>query len=106
MAKLRNRSDDTLETRVSGRTYTTAPDALLDLPDDVYLAHAWPETLWTEVDVPRPADVDDTIDAVKAQVGADPALAQAALDAENSKDKPRSTLVAWLETVIDDNQEG
>lgn len=106
MAKLRNTSDDTLETRVGGRSYTTEPDGLLDIPDDVYLAHVWPETLWAEVDVPSAPDVDDTIDGVKQTVGSDPALAQAALDAENAKDKPRSTLVAWLENVIDDGQEG
>jgi hypothetical protein len=41
-----------------------------------------------------------TINEVKAWVGDDKERAQAALDAENEKDNPRSTLVDWLEGVL------
>lgn len=43
-----------------------------------------------------------TIAEVKSWVGDDKERAQAALDVENEKDNPRSTLVDWLEDVIND----
>lgn len=106
MAKLRNCSVFTLETQVSGVKYVTDPDGLLDVPDDVFLAHDWPSSLWDEVEVPRPVDTDDSVAAVQERVGSDPGLAQVALDAENASDKPRKTLVSYLETVISNSQEG
>lgn len=42
---------------------------------------------------------EGTRDAVLAEVGDDPARARAALEAEQAKDKPRSTLVAALEPI-------
>lgn len=53
MAKLRNKTTDTLETRVAGRRYVTEPDGLLEVPDDVFDAHAWPGTVWDEVETPK-----------------------------------------------------
>lgn len=50
------------------------------------------------------ADTDElaaaTADAIMAEVGTDVAKAQAALDAENAREKPRTSLVAKLERVI------
>lgn len=41
----------------------------------------------------------DTVEAILAEVGDDQAKAAAALEAENAKDKPRSTLVSKLEAI-------
>lgn len=41
-----------------------------------------------------------TADAIMAEVGEDADLAQAALDDEQARDKPRTSLVAKLERVI------
>jgi hypothetical protein len=46
-----------------------------------------------------------TINEIKAWVGDDQEKAQAALDAENEKENPRSTLVDWLEGVLEDDEE-
>lgn len=46
--------------------------------------------------------IDGTVDEVEDRVGDDPAKAQAALDAENAKDKPRTGLVATLERIVAD----
>jgi hypothetical protein len=43
-----------------------------------------------------------TINEIKAWVGDDKEKAQAALDAENAKESPRSTLVDWLEGVLEE----
>lgn len=53
MAKLRNITPHTLETRLNGRNFVTEPDAILDLPDDLYGAYAWPDSIWAEIDVPH-----------------------------------------------------
>jgi hypothetical protein len=60
-------------------------------------------------DAPPPAETppeqqvepvpDGTIDEVMAWVGTDPARARQALDAENAKPSPRSTLVSQLEPL-------
>lgn len=56
---------------------------------------------------PRPAsgvktaDGDDTVSGILAAVGDDPAKAQAALDAEQARSKPRTTLVQALTTTIE-----
>jgi hypothetical protein len=54
---------------------------------------------------PRPAAGVDTSDTTVAgileAVGNDPQLAQAALEAENSKSKPRTTLVTQLTTIAE-----
>ncbi|NHA02030.1 hypothetical protein G5V59_26945 [Nocardioides sp. W3-2-3] len=42
----------------------------------------------------------DRVEDVLASVGNDADKAQAALDAEKAKDKPRSTLVAKLENIV------
>ena len=42
---------------------------------------------------------DGTITEVKAWVGEDPDRAQAALDAEGTKDNPRVTLVEYLQSL-------
>ena len=42
-----------------------------------------------------------TADAILADVGEDGAKAQAALDAENKRDTPRTSLIAKLERIID-----
>lgn len=43
--------------------------------------------------------IDGTVPEVEDRVGDDPALAQAALDAERAKDKPRTGLVETLERI-------
>lgn len=59
MAKLRNKTDNTLETKVLGRSYITEPDGILEVTDDVYLAHGWPDAIWDDVEVPSSPDDDD-----------------------------------------------
>lgn len=49
---------------------------------------------------------DGTIADVLAAVGEDPVAARAALDAEQAKDKPRTTLVGRLEHIADGTDEG
>lgn len=53
MAKLRNVSDAPLEVRALGRTVDV--DEVLEVPDDFYDQHAWPETLWAVVTGSKPA---------------------------------------------------
>lgn len=50
-----------------------------------------------ELDTAGKANVDEALD----QVGDNPVKAQQLLDAENAKEKPRSTLVAGLQDVLD-----
>ena len=45
-------------------------------------------------------DNPDSVDSILGEVGDDKAKAQAALDAENAKEKPRKTLVSKLEAVL------
>lgn len=58
MAKLRNITDETLHVPLLGRE--VAPDEVAEVSDAVWAQHAWPETVWAEVEVPRrmfdPAD--------------------------------------------------
>lgn len=42
-----------------------------------------------------------TADAILADVGEDAAKAQAALDAEQARDKPRTSLIAKLEKIVE-----
>lgn len=42
-----------------------------------------------------------TADAILADVGEDPQLAQEALDAEAARDKPRTSLIAKLEKIVE-----
>lgn len=44
---------------------------------------------------------DGSVDDVLARVGDDPTAAQAALDAENAKSKPRKSLVEKLQAITD-----
>lgn len=46
-------------------------------------------------------DIDDSISELKIYVGDDKDRAQAVLDAENAKEKPRTTLVTALTEVIE-----
>lgn len=48
-----------------------------------------------------PNEKPPTISAVLEQVGDDKALAAAALDAEQARETPRSTMIAKLQAVID-----
>ncbi len=54
---------------------------------------------------PEGGPADGTVDEVLESVGDDKAKAQAALDAENAKDKPRKTLVEELEGILADEPE-
>lgn len=54
------------------------------------------EVIVPEPDGPKPG----TADHVLAEVGDDKELAQAALEEENAKDKPRKGLVADLEKIL------
>jgi hypothetical protein len=51
MAKLRNITDETLHVPLAGRD--VAPDDVIDISDAVWAQYAWPETVWSEVEVPR-----------------------------------------------------
>lgn len=58
------------------------------------------------VAAPAASDVPEgTISEVKSWVGTDDERAQLALDAENAKDEPRVTLVAYLEGLLEDESE-
>lgn len=61
---------------------------------------------WVEVDSEtlEPAGYElaaATADAILAEVGDDPVLAQVALDAEQERDKPRTVLTAKLQRIVD-----
>lgn len=51
MAKLRNVSDETLHVPLVGRD--VAPDDVIEVSDAVWAQHAWAESIWAEVEVPR-----------------------------------------------------
>ena len=51
MAKLRNITDETLHVPLAGQS--VEPDGLVEVSDAVWAQHAWPETVWAEVEVPR-----------------------------------------------------
>lgn len=44
MASVRNMSKHTVDLRCIGRSVD--PDEKVDVPDDVFKAHVWPETVW------------------------------------------------------------
>jgi hypothetical protein len=54
---------------------------------------------------PAELDIDGTAADVLAWVGDDPERAEEALEAEQAKDKPRSTLVKQLEKLADSGDE-
>jgi len=66
MAKLRNITDETLNVPLVGRD--VAPDEQIEVSDAVWAQHAWPETVWAEVAVPR--SVFDPADHTVAEVNA------------------------------------
>lgn len=51
MAKLRNITDETLNVPLVGKH--VEPDEVVEVSDAVWAQHAWPETVWAEVEVPR-----------------------------------------------------
>ncbi|GAA2216984.1 hypothetical protein GCM10010400_72870 [Streptomyces aculeolatus] len=53
-------------------------------------------------DAPTSLEAAETAAAVLAWVGDDPARAAEALDAEEARDKPRSTLIKQLSKLIED----
>lgn len=63
--------------------------------DETAFKTAWQYRGWEEVK-PAPPVEDLTVDEVVAQVAGDPALAAAALAAENERDKPRTSLTKQL----------
>lgn len=54
----------------------------------------------TKVDAASFGVPDGTVEEIKTWVGIDPIKAQRALDAENAKTTPRTTLVTWLQGVL------
>lgn len=44
MAQIRNKTEHTLNIRVLNRS--AEPDELVDVPDDIFKEHVWPETVW------------------------------------------------------------
>lgn len=52
MAKLRNISPDEREVPLVGRF--VGVDEVIEVPDDVYEAHSWPEETWAVVAAPKP----------------------------------------------------
>jgi hypothetical protein len=58
---------------------------------------------WVDTDAPRAETAVRTIDAIMADVGTDPELAQAAYDEEKARPvPPRVTLLARLQAIIDE----
>lgn len=53
MAKLRNISPDEHEVPVLGRS--VGVDEVVHVPDDVFEAHSWPDTIWQVVSAPKPS---------------------------------------------------
>ena len=58
MAQVRNITDRTVDVHLNGHPRGGAmgrvePDGLLDVPDEVFLAHDWPEDDWQVEDDPR-----------------------------------------------------
>lgn len=51
MARLRNRSDQTLH--VPEFSQTVEPDGVLDVPDDRFKQRVFPEDVWAEVETPK-----------------------------------------------------
>ena len=49
MAKIRNVSDGTLDLRVDGFTATVEQDEVTEVPDVIFAAYVWPESLWAVV---------------------------------------------------------
>lgn len=65
MAKYRNITDQALIVACNGHPRggnygTVGPDEVLEVPDEVAAVHAWPDTVWSEVDAP--ADNNDDSD--------------------------------------------
>jgi hypothetical protein len=72
VATIRYIGNEPVELRLNGHprggSYgAVEPDQLVEVDDEVFLAHAWPEALWSEVDVPdrgedgaedKPADTE------------------------------------------------
>lgn len=56
---------------------------------------------WLLVDAEKAEIAAPTADAILAEVGTDVAAAQMALDYEQARDKPRTTLIAKLEKIIE-----
>lgn len=75
--------------------YESAGDKRRVAEVDVQLAHYG---VGVETATPKAA----TIDAIKAEVGDDPELAAEALEAELAHEKPRKSLVSYLEALIEE----
>ena len=69
MAKLRNITDETLRVPLAGDVHVE-PDELLEVSDATWAQHAWPESTWAEVEVPKQVfDPDEhTVDEVLAHL--------------------------------------
>jgi hypothetical protein len=68
--------------------------------DEYAFRTVWQYRGWEEVK-PAPPVEDLNVDDVLAKVGGDPALAAAALAAEQERDKPRKSLVTKLAGIAD-----
>ena len=60
---------------------------------------AYERTRWTKADEAPAAAAEETVDEVLARVGDDPEAAAAALEAEQARSKPRTTLVTALQRI-------
>ncbi|MGZ6836777.1 MAG: hypothetical protein ACXVGE_13055 [Blastococcus sp.] len=49
MAKVRNVSDSPLELRLDGLIRTADLDEVIEVPDELFAAHSWSESLWAVV---------------------------------------------------------
>jgi hypothetical protein len=76
-------------------THPDLPGQPVTEVDDEAFRTAWQYRGWVEAK-PAPPVEDLTVDEVVAEVGDDPALAVAALDAEKKRDRPRTTLTKQL----------
>lgn len=76
-------------------THPHAPGRTVDVSPRAF-RHAWSSRGWVEA---QTVDVDRNVDQVLADVDGDPALASAALAAEQARDTPRTTLVEPLQRI-------
>lgn len=85
------------------KVVTTSP-FVVSVEESTLLGTIVPDELTTEGEehtVALDFDIEDSISELKTYVGDDKDRAQAVLDAENAKEKPRTTLVTALTEVIE-----
>lgn len=82
------------------RYYNTFTQAYRDFSDEEVPGYPWVTEASAQGSAEGTTEVAaKTADAILAEVGDDPLAAQAALDAENARETPRTSLIAKLERI-------